>query len=51
MNTDTMKGQWHQLKGEAKAQWGKLTNDELDHVRSHPPVEVPEFATRGPGPA
>jgi uncharacterized protein YjbJ (UPF0337 family) len=32
MNTDTLKGQWRQLKGEAKVRWGKLTNDELDQI-------------------
>ena len=29
MNDDTMKGQWKQLVGEAKRQWGKLTDDDL----------------------
>ncbi len=32
MNTDILKGKWHQLKGEAKVQWGKLTDDDLDQV-------------------
>jgi len=32
MNTDTLKGQWHQLKGEIKSQWGKLTDDDLDRA-------------------
>ena len=32
MNTDIIQGKWHQLKGSAKAQWGKLTDDELDQV-------------------
>lgn len=32
MNTDTMKGQWKQLKGKAKERWGRLTDDELDQV-------------------
>ena len=27
MNTDQLKGKWHQLKGEAKVQWGKLTDE------------------------
>jgi len=30
MNTDQLKGKWHQLKGEAKIRWGKLTDDDLD---------------------
>ncbi len=29
MNTDTIKGQWKQLAGKVKAQWGKLTDDDL----------------------
>ncbi len=32
MNADTLKGQWHQLKGEVKAQWGKLTDNDLDQI-------------------
>jgi len=35
MNADTLKGQWHQLKGEAKVRWGRLTNDELDQIEGH----------------
>lgn len=32
MNKDIVKGKWSQIKGEAKIQWGKLTNDELDEM-------------------
>lgn len=32
MNTDQLKGKWHQLKGDAKIQWGKLTNDDFDKL-------------------
>jgi len=32
MNSDTLKGQWHQLKGEVKNQWGKLTDNDLDRI-------------------
>jgi uncharacterized protein YjbJ (UPF0337 family) len=32
MNKDIVKGKWKQLKGEAKIQWGKLTDDELDQI-------------------
>jgi len=32
MNTDTIKGNWKQLKGKAKEQWGKLTDDTLDQI-------------------
>lgn len=29
MNDDKIKGQWKQLSGKLKAQWGKLTDDDL----------------------
>ena len=32
MNTETLQGNWKQLKGSAKERWGKLTDDELDQV-------------------
>lgn len=32
MNKDILKGKWNQIKGEAKIQWGKLTDDELDEI-------------------
>ncbi len=32
MNTDTLKGNWKQLRGKAKERWGKLTDDDLDVV-------------------
>ncbi len=32
MNKDVIEGNWKQLSGKAKAQWGKLTDDDLDVV-------------------
>jgi uncharacterized protein YjbJ (UPF0337 family) len=32
MNAYTLKGQWHQVKGEIKTQWGKLTDNDLDQI-------------------
>ena len=32
MNRDTLEGKWHQVKGEAKIRWGKLTDDELEQI-------------------
>lgn len=32
MNTDTLKGQWHQAKGAIKKQWGRLTDDDLSQI-------------------
>jgi len=29
MNTDTLKGDWKNLKGKIKEKWGKLTDDDL----------------------
>ncbi|MEO8409030.1 MAG: CsbD family protein [Propionivibrio sp.] len=29
MNSDTIAGNWKQLKGKAKEQWGDLTDDDL----------------------
>ena len=29
MNEDTLKGQWNQLKGTLKQQWGRLTDDDI----------------------
>jgi uncharacterized protein YjbJ (UPF0337 family) len=32
MNKDIAGGKWKQIRGEAKAWWGKLTDDDLDRV-------------------
>jgi uncharacterized protein YjbJ (UPF0337 family) len=32
MNTDQMSGKWKQMKGAAKQQWGKLTDDDLQVI-------------------
>src|SRR5262245_19314110 len=32
VNSDIIKGKWNQLKGEAKKQWGRLTDDEWDQI-------------------
>ena len=33
MNWDQIEGNWKQFKGEARQQWGKLTDDELEQVK------------------
>lgn len=33
MNADTLRGQWTQLKGRIREQWGKLTDDDLDEIQ------------------
>jgi uncharacterized protein YjbJ (UPF0337 family) len=35
MNTTSLKGMWNQIKGEAKIQWGRLTDDDLDQVEGN----------------
>ncbi len=32
MNKDIAEGKWKQLRGEARAWWGKLTDDDLDRA-------------------
>jgi uncharacterized protein YjbJ (UPF0337 family) len=32
MNNDRMAGNWKQVKGKIKEQWGKLTDDEIDQM-------------------
>jgi uncharacterized protein YjbJ (UPF0337 family) len=32
MNWDQIEGSWKQVKGKAKEQWGRLTDDELDQA-------------------
>ncbi len=32
MNSDTFEGKWKQVRGAAKEQWGKLTDDDLDVI-------------------
>ena len=33
MNEDTLKGQWKQLQGKVRQQWGKLTDDDLATIK------------------
>lgn len=32
---DVIKGKWNQLKGDARVQWGKLTDDDWDQIAGH----------------
>ena len=32
MNEDRIEGNWKQVKGKIKEQWGKLTDDDLDVI-------------------
>jgi uncharacterized protein YjbJ (UPF0337 family) len=33
MNSDTIKGDWKQMKGKIREKWGEFTDDELDQVK------------------
>ena len=35
MNHDMIQGKWQQLKGSLKAQWGKLTDDDLSRANGN----------------
>ena len=35
VNKDIFQGKWRQLKGQIKAKWGKLTNDDLSVVEGN----------------
>ncbi len=32
MNWDEIQGRWHEMVGQAKSKWGKLTDDDLKQV-------------------
>jgi len=32
VNQDILQGKWKQVKGQAKQQWGKLTDNQLDRI-------------------
>lgn len=35
MNIDQIEGNWKQLKGKVKQQWGKLTDDDLEVIEGN----------------
>lgn len=35
MNDDKLKGKWNQVKGEAKKQWGEMTDDESTRLEGN----------------
>jgi uncharacterized protein YjbJ (UPF0337 family) len=32
MNRDILQGRWREVRGQIKAKWGQLTDDELDEI-------------------
>ncbi len=35
VNWDIIRGKWNQLKGDARVQWGKLTDSDLEQIGGH----------------
>lgn len=35
MDLDRIEGNWEQIKGRIKQEWGQLTDDELDEAKGH----------------
>jgi uncharacterized protein YjbJ (UPF0337 family) len=46
MNRDTLKGQWMQLKGKIREQWGKLTDDEVDQIQGNTEMLIGKLQER-----
>ena len=46
MNKDTIEGNWKQLKGKVKEQWGKLTDDDLLEIEGRRDQLVGKIQTR-----
>ena len=46
MNRDTLKGQWMQLKGKVRQQWGKLTDDDLDKAQGNAEILIGKIQER-----
>ena len=46
MNRDTLKGQWLQLKGKVREQWGKLTDDDLDQLQGNSEMLIGKIQER-----
>lgn len=43
INSDIMKGKWHQWKGRVKEKWGELTDDQLTRVDGQHEILVGEI--------
>lgn len=35
MNQDTLEGKWRRFKGDLRAKWGKLTDDEIESAKGN----------------
>jgi uncharacterized protein YjbJ (UPF0337 family) len=46
MNWDQIEGQWHQLTGNLKSKWAKLTDDDVAHISGKREQLVGKLQTR-----
>ena len=46
MNEDTLKGQWKQLQGTLRRQWGKLTDDDVAQIEGNSEVLLGKLQER-----
>lgn len=46
MNRDEFEGQWHQVKGSLRSQWGKLTDDDVERIEGNREKLVGEIQAR-----
>jgi uncharacterized protein YjbJ (UPF0337 family) len=46
VNWEQIKGGWNQLKGQAKQQWGKLTDDDLSVIEGRRDELIGRLQTR-----
>lgn len=46
MAQDMMKGAWKQMKGNAKKQWGKLTDDDLMEIDGNKDILIGKLQQR-----
>lgn len=46
MNWDRIEGNWHQLTGKVKEQWGKLTDDDLTEIAGKRDIMVGKIQER-----
>jgi uncharacterized protein YjbJ (UPF0337 family) len=46
MNEDTMQGDWTQIKGKMRVQWGKLTDDDFEQIAGKKDILVGRLQER-----
>jgi uncharacterized protein YjbJ (UPF0337 family) len=46
MNRDILRGQWTQLRGKVREQWGNLTDDEIDQMQGNAEMLIGKIQER-----